>query len=205
MSVFRYSSKGISDQALVRTVPGTPVVTSYAPAAFVDVTAPLASQADLDEVMSRYGFILETVDPTVASPLTGYRQSVFTRVTVDTTTIVVSPVFATLLSAPITLSTSAVLLVFVSFAASRSNPALDLFQVKVDGVVQAGGGAAVHGHGGGVSNSSGAIVLRIAGLAAGPHTIAVEWSQDAAGTVSIRPVTAPDAEHASLLLVETGS
>jgi len=203
MSVFRYKSVGVSLANLQTTVPGSIVLGTYSPSAFIDITASATFKADLDEQMSRYGYQYNSTDPTNAYPLSGLRQSVFAEVSVDTSTTVTSPTFTTLLTTSITLSTTPILLVFVSWAAIRNNPGNNLFRLVIDGTVKKG--ASSHGHGGGVPNASGAIMYRMTGLIAGAHTVAVEWSQDTTGTVSINPVSDPNAQHASLLLLEIGS
>jgi hypothetical protein len=48
---------------------------------------------------------------------------------------------------------------------------------------------------------TGAIVRKVTGLAAGAHTVKVQWKVDS-GTTQIRPVTAPNSESAGLLVNE---
>jgi hypothetical protein len=64
MAVFRYKFDAVSGPEVAKRVPGAIVLGPNAPALFVDLTAPVASKPDLDEVMAFYGYTFESQDPT---------------------------------------------------------------------------------------------------------------------------------------------
>jgi len=126
-----------------------------------------------------------------------YKQSVFLEKTTDATT--TSTTFVTLLSQAITMAGSTNLLIHFSAGVSNTgNNSQTYFRITVDGVVKRGVSV--------VSSSAGAVesaamVLKVTGLSAAAHTVLVEWKVGGS-TGQVRPVTAPDSEHASLLLEE---
>jgi hypothetical protein len=126
------------------------------------------------------------------------RQSAMTEVTVDTTT--ASQVFVALLSLSITTRPNAVVLIHFSFAASNNANHGVAFSLQVDGVTRRG--AALNAVSTNANAGGGAIVYRVSGLAAGAHTIAVQWRTIAGGMAQIRPATQPDLEHAVLMVEE---
>jgi hypothetical protein len=120
----------------------------------------------------------------------------------DTTT--GSPTFVDLLSFIIT-TTGGNVLVWATFAASLAGltalPAEIDFQLTVDGTPQPGGV--------GLSESAanepeaGSLLARVTGLAAGAHTIAVQWRVTNSQTAQIRPFTQPGRESATVMAMET--
>jgi hypothetical protein len=129
-----------------------------------------------------------------------FLQTVFAEITVDTTTL--SSTFVSLLSQVITTQTGTNLLIYLTSGVSNNTNDRDVFfRVQVDGVTKRGVGVECHANGEAVSA---AMVLKVTGLLAGAHTVLVQWraSTGGANTAQIRPVTAPDAEHFSLLLEE---
>jgi hypothetical protein len=74
-----------------------------------------------------------------------------------------------------------------------------LFRLVVDGVAQDAGGIYA-----GVSNTTrtGAICQRITGVAAGVHTVDLQWRVGSGGTVQCRPATQPGFESANMLINE---
>jgi hypothetical protein len=137
-----------------------------------------------------------------------YKQSVFLEKTVDVTTTSTGATWSSLLSQAITLAGSTTLIIhFTAGCSNNTNNDGVFFRIKVDGTVKrgvayqpaAGGSASTANNAGSV-----AMVLRVTGLAAGARTVLVEWQVDA-GTGQIRPVAAPNGEHASLLLEEVSA
>jgi sirohydrochlorin ferrochelatase len=90
------------------------------------------------------------------------------------------------------------LIINFSFGVSDTNDSRVDFRVLLDGVAQRG--TAEGFSGANRRNGSGTILLRRS-VAAGLHTVSVEWRTNA-GTAQIRPVAAADTEYASLLLEE---
>ena len=106
------------------------------------------------------------------------------------------------LSIPIVIGAGNSLL--VHFSASGQNPGggnLTLFRLLVDGVVVKGA-TFTRGGGGGPGGESTAIVAKITGLAAGAHSVDIEWSAPTGGTTTIDAVSNPDGNHATLLVEE---
>jgi len=74
------------------------------------------------------------------------------------------------------------------------------FRVIVDGIVRRGGATKSNG---GSSSTALAVSLKVSGLAAGAHTVVLQW-RVGSGTGQVRPNTAED-ENASLLVQEVSS
>jgi hypothetical protein len=129
-----------------------------------------------------------------------YRQSVFAKISVDTTT--TSTTWVDLISQAVTITASGILIIHLTAAVSNSavNKAVQ-FRVTVDGVSQGGFGIELKSAG---VSCSGAIVVRVTGLSAGAHTVKARW-QTSAGTAQIRPVGAPDTESANMLIEEVAA
>lgn len=144
-------------------------------------------------------------NPNWAAPGAGtstYRQSVFTEVTVDTTTN--ATVFGTpnLLSQSITLSSGGILIINFQFSASNTaNNGQEIdFQILIDGTATRGVATGTKSNG--IPNSGG-LIYRKTGLSAAAHTVTVQW-RTAGGTAQIRPVTTI-VEYAGMLLEEVGT
>ncbi len=126
-----------------------------------------------------------------------FLQSVFAEIAADTTT--TSAAFVTLLSQAITIQAGSILLIHFTVSNSHStNNQTGYFRIQVDGVTVR---AAANRNGTSGEPGSCSIVLRRTGLAVGAHTVTVQW-RTSGGTIRVRPITAPDQEHASLLLEE---
>jgi hypothetical protein len=127
-------------------------------------------------------------------------QTQFIEVTADTTTL--SAAFVAFDTITLTFSkltaTSYFVIHFSCGASNSTNAAVTAFRVRVDGVAKRGIGLTAAGAG---APSSGAIVLRVPGLAAGSHTVDVQW-RVTSGTGRCRPATSPDSEHGSLYVEE---
>ncbi len=163
-----------------------------------------ASNRDQNIYVDRAGSDLRFRDLNNTTPLTLSRvrgQTVFSEVTSDTTTS--STTFVDLLTSTITTVAGTKLVVLATFATSNSNSnAQQHFRLLVDGVVKRGCGLRYTN----VPSESGSIAFVIAGLSSGSHTIKLQWRADASGgTVRIRPVAAPDDEHASLVVQEVAA
>lgn len=126
-------------------------------------------------------------------------QAGFTEVAADTSTS--SNVFVDLLTLPITTAGASRLMIHATFAATVSIAlGTAFFRITVDG-------AAVRGCGNQLvallEPQSGALVVRTGLLAAGPHTVRLQWRVSSVVSVlQIRPVAAPDSEHGSLFVAE---
>ena len=133
----------------------------------------------------------------------GLLQSAFVEVMANTTTVsVVFVAFDTITIALTKITAASALLIFFAVGASNSmNNQHVYFRVRVDGVVKRGIAVTSSGANG---PESGAIILRVTGLASGAHTIDVQWRVDS-GTGQCRPVAQPDSESASLLVEEVQS
>jgi len=132
-------------------------------------------------------------------PARGLIQREFVAVAVNTTT--TSAVFVTLLSRPITvLVTGSDVDIIATFAVSHTSAAdqTTFFRITFDGVPVRGAGLFSTDVG---ETNSGAIIAHMTGVAAGVHTVLLEWRTTAA-TAQIRPVAAPDAESAALFVDE---
>jgi hypothetical protein len=123
-------------------------------------------------------------------------QTVFVEQAIDTTT--GSASFGDLLTQTITITAGSILLIMFTGSASNtnSNNTID-FQITLDAVAVRGSGMRVSSNN--VPMSS-AITYRKTGLAAGLHTVKVQW-RTGGNTARIRPATTLN-EHASLLLQE---
>lgn len=130
----------------------------------------------------------------------GVLQTDFTEVTVNTTTTSASFPGSTLLTTTITkkLAASDLIVHFSAGASNTNNGRQAFFRVVVDGVTQRGVG--VDCTNSGIAQSA-SIVVRTSGVAAGSRVIAIQWYVSA-NTGQVRPVAAPDSEHASLLVEE---
>jgi hypothetical protein len=128
----------------------------------------------------------------------GLRQTAMTEITVDTTT--ASVAFVTLISTNITITAGGVLLVnFSAGTSNTNNNVTNYFRLVVNGVNRRSGAYTSSGAG-----NPGEVTLlgRFTGLPAGVIPVVIQW-RVGAGTAQVRPVAAPDAEHAVLVLTET--
>lgn len=131
----------------------------------------------------------------------GIIQTDFTDLAVDVTTTATSFVApSTLLTTTITKRfTASKLIVHFSVGTSNTNNGRQMFfRVVVDGVAKRA--VAVDCPNSGLAQSA-AIVTSVSGVATGSRTILIEWYRSA-NTGQVRPVAAPDSEHASMLVEE---
>lgn len=147
------------------------------------------------------GELLTRSGSTVAGVPAGLvRQTVLADIAADTTTTAASFPGSTLLSQSVTIAAGGILLVAFSCATSNSsNNNTNFFRLVVDGVVRRAAGVRLSG--GANMPIGGAMVFRVAGLAAGARLVDIQW-YTTGGTAQIRPVAAVDAEHASLVIQE---
>ena len=125
------------------------------------------------------------------------RQSIYQQLAVDTTT--TSGAFVDLLTQAITTTAGGFLNAFFSVSASNVSGDQLSFRLLVDGVAVQGTACKIPTSG----TTANAMLLYKASIAAGAHTIKVQWLTSGGNTARIRPVAAPSTEHASLLLTET--
>ncbi len=128
-------------------------------------------------------------------------QSVFAEVAVDVSTVVVDPVFATLVSTLI-VTTGGDIEVHFTCGFGATGLVGAEFRLLIDAVLQRSTQNIAFTP---VIGGSGGIVYRLTGVAPGPHTVLIEWGKSTAtpGVVlSISPVTNPNGDHASLLVHE---
>jgi uncharacterized membrane protein len=134
----------------------------------------------------------------IASGANGLLQTQFAEVTANTTT--ASTTFVDLLT--VTLTTTAGSALLINFGSSSSNTTAsrtNAFRVTVDGVAKRGAAARITT----VSEAAGAVIVqKVTGLAAGSHTVKVQWRVTSSSTAQIRPVASPDTEYAALLVKE---
>ncbi len=130
----------------------------------------------------------------------GVLQTDFTEVAVNTTTTSVAFPGSTLLTTTITkkLAASDLIVHFSAGTSNTNNGRQMFFRVVVDGVTQRG--TAVDCPNSGIAQSA-SIVVKTSGVAAGSRIIAIQWYVSA-NTGQVRPVAAPDSEHASMLVEE---
>ena len=142
--------------------------------------------------------------PTGAVGTSNLVQTVSALQEVDTST--GSAVFVNMFTMSIT-TTGGNLLIWASFAASLAGltalPAEIDFQLTIDGTPAAFGGAGMYFDTGPNEPESGSCLARVTGLAAGAHTVALQWLVTNAQTAQIRPASQPGRESASLLAMET--
>jgi hypothetical protein len=137
-----------------------------------------------------------------SGPGTGanYLQTQFTKLLVNTTT--TSSTFVDLITVLVTIQAGSSLQIsFAETNSSSSASATTFFRVTVDAIVMQG--AATRSPGGGDPQGV-SINDYITGLAAGVHTVKVQWRTNS-GTSRIRPVASPDAESASILINEVSN
>jgi hypothetical protein len=158
-----------------------------------------AANRDQTVYVDRSGADLRLRDQNVTTPITLSQlrgQSVFAEVSADTT--ITSATFVDLLSAAITTLGGTKLVITSSFALSNSGAnTTHHFRLTVDGVAKRGCGVRYVN----APAAAGGIALLVTGLAAGAHTVKLQARVDS-GTLRIRPVAAPDDEHASLVVQE---
>jgi hypothetical protein len=127
-------------------------------------------------------------------------SGLFTNITANTTT--TSLTFVDLLSTSITISNqSRILISFTGSMSNASNNQTHFFRVLVNGATITGGGTGTRIASGAGNPQVIALHAQTAALAAGTYTIALQW-RTTGGTVQCRPIAAPDAEHASMVVQE---
>lgn len=125
-------------------------------------------------------------------------QSSSSRIAVNTTT--TSTTFVDLLSVTLTTQASFLLIFFTCGVSNTAGTGQTFFRVLVNGVAVAGAGASQVSANRPVSC---AISHRIA-VNAGSNIVKVQW-RVANATGQIRPVAAPDAEHANVIVMEVAA
>lgn len=130
-------------------------------------------------------------------------QVVSDELTVNASTTVVDPLFSTLLSVPMT-TQGGDLLIWFSESGGSSGVVTPEFRVLLDGVLLAGASALL-----GIGANSASFALLQKDVAAGAHTITVEWSKIVGSgptiVLTISPLLLPNQHHASLIVGEVGS
>lgn len=220
MPVYRYDSIGGYAQELVNSVPSTPTLGDISIRSFVDITAPIGSKDDLDAYMASKGYSYRSQDPPTTpfirfNDVSGkwevsddgvnvtqagaYVQRKFSEISVDVSTNLLT--YTNLLTTNITTLPGTYLLIWFTIAGSLANSSQQAaFRMRVDGVTLAGVG--IRSPAGG-SPAGAAVVHEASGLAAGAHTVTIDW-RVTGSTASIRPVTQPEWEHCSMLVMEVG-
>lgn len=193
--VYRYRWQGVDINEINSQIdPAFPTTASVpAPTTFIDITADDSTKDDLDIAMIAQGWLFFATDPSnVNNGLIVKQVSNIPR-TVDITT--TSSSFVTLLSTTIT-TDDGFLIIEAAATASATTTGV-YFRLLRDGVVVANGGGA---HDIGLTSVT---LLKRVPIVAGSHTIELQWRVDSLGSASIRPVTFPDAESATLRVIET--
>jgi hypothetical protein len=127
-------------------------------------------------------------------------QTLFTEIAANTST--GSAVFVDLLTLVPVVTAGNRLVIHTTFAASVSlvSPATAFFRLTLDGVALRGAGMDLTVL---AEPECGAIVYRTGALAAGAHTVKLQWRGSVLALgLQIRPVTVPDGEHGSLYIEE---
>lgn len=128
-----------------------------------------------------------------ASPAQVLRQSAAVDLAVDSQE--ATGTFTPLLSLVLT-TKAGFLLIFSSWAASATLAGLGSFRLVLDGVALRGSAQTLSA----LATEAGALVQRVP-VAAGQHTVALDWRTQVGTVLRCRPVTIPD-ESASLLVLE---
>ena len=158
-----------------------------------------ASNRDQNVYVDRSGPDLRLRDQNGTTPVTLSQvrgQTVFAEISADTS--ITSATFVDVLSASVTTLGGTKLIVTASFAISNTGAnTTHHFRIVVDGVAKRGAGIRYTN----TPGATGGIAIVVVGVAAGAHTVKLQARVDS-GTLRIRPVTAPDDEHASLVVQE---
>jgi len=198
MTTYRYNWKGLDVPAIQQSINPSlvPVVAGPAPSSVVDVTigsSTAEDKSDLDAAMLQQGWIYASTDPPQQPQGIVLRQEIGVKLLVDSTTN--STTFVDLITVAIT--TQAGVLGLVANATSLALVTLGYLRITVDGVTVQGGAHLI-----GLANNF--MGLRVP-IAAGAHTVKLQWRTDAGGTHQINAASAPEAEFANLLVREMSS
>lgn len=196
VKTFRYKWQSVDVPELNSQLPPScPVLTidGPLPSSFMDITIDELGKVDLDELMLTNGWIFQS--EVVSGSLRGIivKQSISAQLTIDESTS--SVLFSTLLS--VNVNTDVGFLEILASLATSAQSFEGFAKIFVDGVPIDDGGS---GHLIGLATHT--IVKRMP-IAAGPHTIDIRWRTGPFGTLHCRPFSAPDQEHATLLVRET--
>jgi hypothetical protein len=127
-------------------------------------------------------------------------QTQFAELSANTST--TSTSFVNLLSITMDTSGESSLLIFFTGTPYMSNDSQTIaFQLVVDGTPVRGCASHSDKSGANDTHATAALVYKQTGLAAGSHTITIQWKTDSGTTASIRPVTTIQ-ESGSLLINE---
>ncbi len=158
-----------------------------------------ATNRDQNVYIDRSGDDLRFKD--VTNPIVLLRElskwTSFVEVTADATT--TSTAFVDLLSLTVNKRLAiSDLVVSATFSASQSSSNNQvLFRIMVDGTAKRGANVGTLG--------SGALIVRVAGLAVGSRAVKLQYRVSIGGTARVRPVTIPEGEHASLSVMEVAA
>lgn len=197
----RYRSQGgVSNAALQQVAASAVIAANFDNAIDVSVDNVVDGTEDtLDEFMAGHGYVFDPTAP--ATPLGGsYVKSAFAEQTTD---VAAGAAFADLLTIAITTGANKLNIAFsagigLSFTILGISSTVS-FRILLDGVPLRGTATSAS-----LTGLQGSAALRLqAPVTAGPHTITLQWRVvGVAAAADIRPVTAPDFEHASLLVEE---
>lgn len=197
----RYRSQGgVSNAALQQVAASAVIVANFDNAIDVSVDNVIAGTEDtLDEFMADLGYVFDPTAP--ATPPGGsYVKSVFVEQATD---VAAGAAFADLLVAAITTGANKISIAF-SAGIGLSFTVLGIlstvsFRILLDGVPLRGTSTSAS-----LTGLKGSAALQLqTPVTAGPHTVTLQWKVvGVAAAADIRPVTASDFEHASLLVEE---
>lgn len=197
----RYRNQAVSNADLAQVVSASAIiVANYANAVDVQIDPGVPGTTDtLDEFMLGIGYVFDAAAP--ATPVGGnYVKSVFVEQAADVTAGVA---FADLLTIAITTGASKLNIAF-SAGIGLSFTVLGVlstvsFRILLDAVPLRGTSASAS-----LTGLQGTAALQLqTPVTAGPHTVTLQWKVvGVAAAADIRPVAAPDFEHASLLVEE---
>jgi hypothetical protein len=139
--------------------------------------------------------------PRATALIPSFVQVVSVELEVDASTSLIDPIFATLLTLPIT-TIGGDLLIWFTVSAHSSANLIPEFRLLLDGgLLESTGMLFVN-----TQSNSAAVFRRVAGVAAGAHTITAEFAKapgTAAGSlILVQPVLLPNREHAHIVAAE---
>jgi hypothetical protein len=196
MSIHRYVWNSLNLGRLNAVLPQSAGATIAAegPRRVLDVAlADDLALPDLHDALAELGWTFVESNPTTPAAYLNVRQVEAVDVTVDS--FVLGATFETLLS--VNIETDVSVLDVRADAAVSTLVTGGFLRLVLDGTPIVGSGASVS-----LLGTFGLATSRRVAVSAGPHVIALEWRAALGGTLRCRPVSLPDAEHASLYVAD---
>lgn len=197
--IYRYKLRIDPEQVKAGISPAvypTLVISDIAPPVSVDITVDDSAKDDLDTTMAQLGWGFVETDPPIPPRGIVIKQIFEARVVVDSVT--TNTIFEDLLVIT-KLATEDGFLTISATAATTASVTDGFMQLTLDGVPIADGGS---GHDPGLQAHC---ISKVVPILAGPHDIVLQWRIDPGGKMTCNPVSLPDQEHATLIVIETTS